>query len=46
MARRLLASETTGELPAHHREPFDRLLIAKALEEKLTLLTADRVSQK
>lgn len=36
----------TGELPAHHRDPFDRLLIAQALEEKLTLLTADRVFQK
>jgi PIN domain nuclease of toxin-antitoxin system len=36
----------TGELPGHHRDPFDRLLIAQALEEKLTLLTADRVFQK
>jgi PIN domain nuclease of toxin-antitoxin system len=35
-----------GELPAHHRDPFDRLLIAQALEEKMTLLTADRVFQK
>jgi PIN domain nuclease of toxin-antitoxin system len=35
-----------GELPAHHRDPFDRLLIAQALEEQLTLLTADRVFQK
>jgi PIN domain nuclease of toxin-antitoxin system len=35
-----------GELPAHHRDPFDRLLIAQSLEEKLTLLTADRVFQK
>jgi PIN domain nuclease of toxin-antitoxin system len=36
----------TGKLPAHHRDPFDRLLIAQALEEKMTLLTADRVFQK
>jgi PIN domain nuclease of toxin-antitoxin system len=35
-----------GELPAHHRDPFDRLLIAQALAEGMTLLTADRVFQK
>ncbi len=29
-------------LPQHHRDPFDRLLIAQAQLEKLTLLTADR----
>ncbi len=28
-------------LPLHHRDPFDRLLIAQALEEGLTLLTRD-----
>lgn len=28
-------------LPLHHRDPFDRLLIAQAIEEDLTLLTAD-----
>ncbi len=31
-----------GELPRHHHDPFDRLLIAQAQIEKLTLLTADR----
>jgi PIN domain nuclease of toxin-antitoxin system len=31
-----------GELPPHHRDPFDRLLIAQARLEGLTLLTADR----
>lgn len=31
-----------GELPMHHRDPFDRLLIAQARASKLTLLTADR----
>jgi PIN domain nuclease of toxin-antitoxin system len=36
----------TGELPAHHRDPFDRLLIAQAVAEEMTLLTADRVFQK
>jgi PIN domain nuclease of toxin-antitoxin system len=35
-----------GELPAHHRDPFDRLLIAQAMAEEMTLLTADRVFQK
>jgi PIN domain nuclease of toxin-antitoxin system len=29
-------------LPAHHSDPFDRLLIAQALLEGLTILTADR----
>src|SRR5260370_12085119 len=35
-----------GELPAHHRDPFDRLLISQSLSERMTLLTADRVFQK
>lgn len=29
-------------LPFHHRDPFDRLLIAQALEEGLTMVSADR----
>ncbi|MER9326911.1 type II toxin-antitoxin system VapC family toxin [Mesorhizobium sp. M0152] len=29
-------------LPLHHRDPFDRLLIAQAQIEALTLVTADR----
>ena len=28
-------------LPWHHRDPFDRLLIAQAFEENLTLVTHD-----
>jgi PIN domain nuclease of toxin-antitoxin system len=28
-------------LPLHHRDPFDRLLIAQAQEEGLTLMTRD-----
>jgi len=28
-------------LPLHHRDPFDRLLVAQARAEGLTLLTAD-----
>lgn len=31
------------ELPVHHGDPFDRLLIAQALEEGMTILTTDRV---
>lgn len=30
-------------LPDYHRDPFDRMLIAQSLEEKLPLVTADRV---
>jgi PIN domain nuclease of toxin-antitoxin system len=30
-----------GALPLHHADPFDRLLIAQAQCENLTLLTAD-----
>jgi len=30
-------------LPGHHRDPFDRILIAQSLEEKLPLVTADPV---
>ncbi|NJK92733.1 MAG: type II toxin-antitoxin system VapC family toxin [Blastochloris sp.] len=30
-----------GKLPPIHRDPFDRMLIAQALEEDLTILTCD-----
>ena len=30
-----------GELPAHHADPFDRILIAQARLEELTLVTHD-----
>ena len=29
------------ELPNYHRDPFDRLLVAQAMAEDLTVLTAD-----
>lgn len=29
-------------LPNHHGDPFDRMLIAQALSEQMTLLTTDR----
>lgn len=31
------------QLPLHHHDPFDRLLVAQALSEPLLLLTADEV---
>lgn len=31
-----------AQLPLHHRDPFDRLLIAQAQCENLTVVTADR----
>lgn len=31
-----------ARLPAHHRDPFDRLLVAQAQLERLAVLTADR----
>jgi PIN domain nuclease of toxin-antitoxin system len=32
-----------SRLPAHHNDPFDRLLLAQAVTEPLRLLTADAV---
>jgi PIN domain nuclease of toxin-antitoxin system len=34
----LLTLET---LPVHHRDPFDRMLIAQSIEEKLPIVTSD-----
>ena len=33
--------ETVRNLPLHHRDPFDRMLIAQAQVEGLTILTSD-----
>ena len=30
-----------GGLPAHHRDPFDRMLVAQALEDAVPILTRD-----
>lgn len=30
-----------GELPFHHRDPFDRMLISQALERRLRIVTRD-----
>jgi len=32
----------SGSLPWHHRDPFDRILIAQALLEGIPILTQDR----
>jgi PIN domain nuclease of toxin-antitoxin system len=34
---------TLGELPQHHRDPFDRLLIAQGLAERIPIVTGDPV---
>ncbi|MEU4191450.1 type II toxin-antitoxin system VapC family toxin [Kribbella sp. NPDC026611] len=35
-----------GRLPAIHRDPFDRMLVAQALVEDLALVTRDRFVQR
>lgn len=34
-------ADRVGSLPLHHRDPFDRLLVAQADTEGLALITAD-----
>lgn len=36
-------AQLTKELPLHHKDPIDRLLVAQAMSEPLTLLTNDAV---
>ena len=31
-----------GDLPRHHDDPFDRMLVAQAIAEGFTLITSDR----
>ncbi|MBC5801265.1 MAG: type II toxin-antitoxin system VapC family toxin [Candidatus Eremiobacteraeota bacterium] len=38
---RIAHVDAIASMPLHHRDPFDRLLIAQAQVEGLTLLTAD-----
>lgn len=35
------AAARVATLPLHHRDPFDRLLVAQAIDEDALLLTAD-----
>lgn len=39
---RMAVAAMVADLPMHHRDPFDRLLIAQARSEQLTIVTADR----
>jgi PIN domain nuclease of toxin-antitoxin system len=34
-------ARVAGSLPLHHRDPFDRMLVAQARAERLTLVTRD-----
>jgi PIN domain nuclease of toxin-antitoxin system len=43
LSKKVLRSCENKNLSAHHRDPFDRLLIAQAREEKLQLVSKDRV---
>ena len=35
-----------GDLPPHHRDPFDRMIIAQSKLEGLTIVTQDRIFKK
>ena len=35
-----------ADLPFHHRDPFDRVLVAQALLDELAIVSADRVFRK
>ncbi|MBZ9844578.1 type II toxin-antitoxin system VapC family toxin [Mesorhizobium sp. CA5] len=41
LAVTLQHAHAVGDLPPHHGDPFDRLLIAQAQVENLTILTSD-----
>jgi PIN domain nuclease of toxin-antitoxin system len=34
-------AHAVGDLPPHHRDPFDRMLVAQAIVERLTIVTRD-----
>ena len=37
---------TLQELHMHHKDPFDRAIIAQAIHENLTVLTSDKIFKK
>lgn len=39
-------AELAGKLPNIHKDPFDRMLVAQAAYEKLTLVTRDEIISK
>ena len=46
MPIRMSHAVMAGRLPDHHRDPFDRMLVAQARCEDLTLVTRDRDIQR
>ena len=42
----LYHGQMAGMLPPHHRDPFDRMLIAQAQAEGLTIVTSDGIFSK
>jgi len=42
----MLHTRAVETLPHHHRDPFDRMLIAQAQVEQLTLVTSDRMMRR
>lgn len=42
---RLRHAEALERLPPHHRDPFDRMLVAQARVERLTIVTRDHAFQ-
>ena len=36
-------ADRVARLPFHHRDPFDRLIVAQALEDAMPLLSADQI---
>ena len=41
LAVQAAAAARVASLPPHHRDPFDRLLVAQAIEETVRLVTVD-----
>jgi len=39
----ILDAQRAGSLPLHHKDPFDRMLIAQAQSERLTLISNERL---
>ena len=39
-------SEVLNRLPFHHKDPFDRILIAQAMSRNITIMTADKIFTK
>jgi len=46
LAIELKHAARVATLPFHHRDPFDRLLVAQALEEDLAIVTVDPVFER